>query len=505
MKPTRQTDRASSARAIFFAGVALASLAGCGLAAPKTPAVTVKLAESFSIEGQTALPDKWWTAFGDERLNVLVDRALSGNMTLKIAWDRLEQARAAERGANASLFPALNLTGDAARAVTKTDGTGPAPAGRTYTTAYTLGTAASYELDLWGRLGSSRAAAGLDTLTRKQDLFAAAMTLSAEVGTSYYRLVEIRGQMEILRRQIVTNEDYLRTITLRFRGGQVPAVDVLQQRQEMEALSGSLTTMQALADVEKNRLAVLTGEAPGGFAAPDGSELPALPELPRTGPLDEWIRRRPDIQSAFLALQAANRRTAAAIADRFPRLSLTASARTSAEKIHDLFDNWAATLAAGLVAPLIDGGARKAEAERARAVELERLHSFSQVLLEASRDVENALVREIRQREYLESLDKQLVIARQTLDRTLQNYKKGSLDFTRFLNALQAMQRLERGTLEARRDLLLFRIALYRAISGSWEIVRDPGGETIAPFGGATPNLEIPGHENFAGDKNDVE
>ncbi len=113
------------------------------------------------------------------------------------------------------------------------------------------------------------------------------------------------------------------------------------------------------------------------------------------------LERRPDVRTAWLQIQAADQRVAAAVADRFPRLSLTGRATTANEQIEDLFDNWLASLAANLLAPLVDGGQRRAEVDRTRAVAAEALHDYGQTILEALAEVEDALVLEQRQLEYL--------------------------------------------------------------------------------------------------------
>ena len=91
------------------------------------------------------------------------------------------------------------------------------------------------------------------------------------------------------------------------------------------------------------------------------NDLTPLPALPATGVPAELVERRPDVRKAFADLMAADRRVGAAIANRYPKLSLTAGVSSSPEYLRDLFDNWLASLAANLVAPLFDGGERKAE------------------------------------------------------------------------------------------------------------------------------------------------
>ena len=459
-----EVRRALTAQGLCVAVVATVLLAGCSFHRVEPPRPPVTLPGAFSATGKGPLPEKWWTALGDAQLSSLIAQSLTGNMSLSSTWDRLEQARAEARKAGADLLPGIEATTGASRSVRKARSM---PG--TYWNAFSLGVSTSYEVDLWGRVRAARRAATLDMLVSEQDLRAAAMSLSAEVAGAWYRLIELRGRLGLLDEQVETNRDYLNTITLRFRRSQVPATDVLQQRQVLESARGERVRVQSDLQVEEHRLAVLLGQAPAAFRAPDG-RLPQLPSLPATGLPAEWIQRRPDIQAAFLRVQAADHRVAGAIADRFPKIRLSATDSTSEEVLHNLFDNWLASLAANLVAPLFDAGQRKAQVDRTRAVTSERLHVYGQVLLESLEEVENALVQEARQREYLQSLQKQLELSRQAMDQSFAGYVRGTTDFTRFLTTRIAHQQLDRSHLQAQRDLVLLRIALYRALGGGWEL-----------------------------------
>ena len=469
---SRAVRRPPPSLAALLPLVVLASCAPRGVEVP--PPLTVPPA--FSAPGQAAMPAKWWTALGDEQLNAIIERALRGNFSLRMAWDRLDQARALATRSGAGIWPSLDGSAGASRAVRSLEG-----GGRLYGTEFGLGLVASYEVDLWGRIRSTHDAARLDVYASGEDLGAAAITLTADVARTWCLLTEQRGQWKLLSEQIETNEKYLEVVTLKFRRGQVSAADVLQQRQLVESARGERIAVASNIRVLQHQLDVLLGQPPGGGAAGAAEELPTLPPLPQTGLPAEWVRRRPDVRAAELRVQAADRRVAAAIADQFPRLGLSITADTSAERVRDLFDNWMASLAANLVAPLFDAGWRRAEVERSRAAVSERLNAYGQVVLASLREVEDALSREARQTEYVASLRKQLELSKQATDQTLENYTKRGMDFTRYLTTLLAHQRLQRTHLQARRQRVDYRIDLYRALAGSWALSRPPRAEVSGP------------------------
>ena len=125
-----------------------------------------------------------------------------------------------------------------------------------------------------------------------------------------------------------------------------------------------------------------------------------------------------------------------------------------------------------LSGPLFDAGLRKAEVKRTRAVVSEKLNDYSQTVLDALKEIEDAIQQEYYQREYVKSLQKQLVLAQNVYERTYQNYLKGQLDYIRVLTSLVTMQNLERNELTARRILIEHRIDLYRSIAGGWPMQR---------------------------------
>ncbi|MFP4105137.1 MAG: efflux transporter outer membrane subunit [Phycisphaerae bacterium] len=462
----------------IWATVLVASvLSACGAQVEPVQS-PVELPDSLGPDGQD-YPQRWWTALGDEQLNSLMEQALVDNMSVRMAWDRLAQARALVVSRSTPLYPAVDVTGSASRRVSDIE-----PAGRSYQTTLSLGLAASYEVDLWGRVRSSALAAEFDRAASAQQLQAAGITLSSQIASAWYRLVELREQLKLLDQQVDTNRDLLEIIAERFRRGQVRAPDVLQQRQVLERTRGERVLVASSVEVQENALAILLGRAPQGFSAPDQTDLPALPALPEVGLPAEWIRARPDVRAAELQVAAADRRTAVAIAEQFPRLTLSANAETSAERFSDLFDNWVASLAGDLIGPVFDAGQREAEVAYRRAVAAERLHEYGRTILTALGEVDDALVEEHSQRAYLASLNKQLKLSDQSLQEVRAGYIKGTQDFIRFLDALLSYQRLQRTVLQARRELVTSRVRLYVAIGRGWEMPAPPlpPRRVIGPF-----------------------
>jgi NodT family efflux transporter outer membrane factor (OMF) lipoprotein len=422
--------------------------------------------ETFSMSGSEVLPDKWWQSLKDPVLNGLIEEALGGNFSLQTSWDRLVQAEQVAVKAGAPLLPSVRYQASAARTRQEI---GPV---ETYNTSLSAGLVASYEVDLWNRVRAGREATLLDVEARKQDLAAAAVTLSASVAKTWYQLQEGKLQVSLIGDQLIRNQQVLDLVRASFNAAKVGAPDVLRQRQLVESSRGQLIQAGEQVKLLQNRLCVLIGRVPEQAWADQTTPLIDLPPLPDTGVPAEMIGRRPDVAGAFYAIRAADQRTAVAIADKYPSISLTGTLTTSDRRIEDLLDDWLASLAGSLAGPLFDAGLREAEAQRTQAVLSQAIHTYQQTVVEAIQEVEDALVQETHQRAYLTNLAAQLNLAKETYDRTYFRYSKGQGNYLRVLDSLQLQQQLERSQLSAKRSLIDRRVDLCRALAGAWAMDR---------------------------------
>ena len=436
----------------------------------KTP---VELPAQFSNSGSQKLTARWWQAFHDDELNRLCEQALTNNFSLKAAYNQLQQAQAIAKQAGAPLIPQLSTSLTDTSKITEKDTTNILSLG--------LGFATFYEVDLWGRIRNTQNAAILDAQASQEDVNAAAISLTAKIASTWFKLLEQRQQLDLLARQIAVNEKNVATIQVRYQSSQAAVADVLQQQQLLESARGNQLTVIATLAVLENQLAVLIGESPkanpsrppfskGGEKAPflkGVGGFAFMPELPATNTPATVLQNRPDIKSAYLKIQSADQRIAAAIADRFPKLSLSANFGTNSPSLQSFFNNWLATLAGNLVMPLLDGGRRIAEVERNEAVSQQALNQYSNALLTAVGEVENALIQEKQQQQLVQNLTQQLQLAQQASERIRARYLFGAMDFLRVLSADTASQNLERTLLQAQQQLFDYRIALYKSLAGN--------------------------------------
>jgi multidrug efflux system outer membrane protein len=462
---------------------------------PELELERIHLADAFERSGDGSLQDgQWWTVYGDPALDRAVDRAVEGNLNLAAAFERVTQAGALVRQAGAAWWPSVDVsvaatrqrmniyTGDflpdEASGLVKDTGPKGIEVG-----AYPMSVAATYEVDLWGRLGHSQGSAKARARAGALDAAALVMTVRAQVVDLWFALAEARALRDLLHQQIATAQTYLDLTSERFALGLASALDVRQQRRELASIRAELPLIEAQHEVLAQQLAVLSGRTPQGALSAELPEarLPDAPAVPDVGLPAELLRRRPDLLAHEAHVRAADHDIGVALANRFPALRLSASTGYQDREVGDLFGAWVWNLASNLTAPIFDAGRRKAEVERRRSVLTERLRGYEQAALQAMAEVEEALARSARQREHLAALDVQLSEARATLDEARARYLRGLISYLPVLGALGSVHATERARVRAHRTLLSYSVALARALGGGW----DPTPETTAQTAGA--------------------
>ena len=402
------------------------------------------------------MPDRWWTAFGNPALNLQVNQALGDNFDLAVALQRMRAAQAVTRREASNLFPDVD-------GFIRTDSTFGPEADRT---RITWGLDAAYQVDLWGQIQSRVEAEQFRADATGADYHAVALTLAAEVARTWFSLIEAYAQLELLAEQVESNRDGLKVQELRFGSGFVRSPDVFRQRQLVESTLEQAVVVRASIEVLEHQLAVLLGQLPQEASFESGAELPDLPPLPDTGLPSELLSRRPDVRRDYLAFVAADRDLDAAISDQYPRLDLTGSVINVAESPDTLFRDWFVSIGSLLIAPLLDGGQRRAEVDRTQAVVDQRFNEYQQTILIAFQEVEDSLALERYQIERIERLNAQVTFAQRSSEQLREQYLIGDAAYLDVLSATQSQQRLQRETLSARLDLILIRIGLYLALAG---------------------------------------
>jgi multidrug efflux system outer membrane protein len=454
----------------------LSILMGCTMFQPLArPAAPLELPDTYSLySADEPGPDRWWQSFGSDELNRLVDEALSGNFDIRTAWSRLKQADAVARQAGAALAPTLDVSAGAGKSWQQTKSEGGDTV-HTDTQTYSAGLGAAYEVDLWGRLDALRQSEVLELKAVREDVEAAAVTVSAGVVTTWIDILSARRRIAILQDQIKLNRALLKLQELRFANGKADVLDVSQQREALAAAKAKLPMLQLEEQQQRNALAVLLGRSGAHSLAIDQQVLPELIAVPGTGLPADLLGSRPDVRAAGLRLHSADWQVSAARSHRLPSITLSADGNVSSDTLDLLFSNWIATLAGSITGPLFDAGYRSAEVDRTRAAAEGYLAEYARTVADAIREVEDSLATEKRQSEYIVLLEDQLKASRMALKDARIQYMNGQDNYLDYLTAWSSVQDLERQLVVEQAALIKNRVTLYRSLGGGWTRELVPG------------------------------
>ncbi|GBD99827.1 outer membrane protein OprM precursor [bacterium BMS3Abin07] len=452
---------------IIVLSVLLFVPAGCSIHKSLVSDNMMELPPSFTGyaggKGTLSSKGKWWEYFGDESLNDLEAEALRNNPDIIRAYERINETEAILNKSRASEYPLLNINGSGGRSRQ------PGISGPSSSDSYSLSAEASYELDLWGKVKSEVDAGQFETQASVEDLKAAYLSVSAKLADLYYLAVELRAQLKLSMETIESFRNTLDLVKRRYRAGLVPAIDVYQSRQNLASARAQLPVFKSRLAVTLHALSVLVGRYPGSAVGGESDEIPEIRPF-KVGIPSQLLRNRPDIKSAFLRLKVNDKRVASAVADRFPSFNLIGSYGGASGEVRTLLDSpnilW--NLLLQITQPVIDGGRRRAEVRRSEAAFRESLAIYHKAVLNALRDVEDAIVNNSATEERINSLKVQVDATSASLRLAIDRYMQGLSDYIPVLTAQRFHSDAQRKLLAARRQLISDRISLARALGGGW-------------------------------------
>lgn len=406
---------------------------------------------------------KWWTEFNQPELNKLVDYALYQNLDIKQAWDRLAQAKFAACIVNSERYPQINLdvSAEFQHQVKKLDHV------NTSFMTYIVNPTLTYEIDLWRKIDSRVHAADLAYCATKEDLEGTALLVAGTVTNLWFLIEEQKALLKLINYQVELSETLLELVELRFSLGQSSALDVYQQRLQLEQTRTTAIPVLAALKNASHQMNVLLGSPPKEqWVYSQKIEDINLPPFPYMGTPADLICRRPDLRAAHYRVKSADYEVAAAIADLYPRLVLSSSYELRTRDLGQLFQEEIFKIAGRLMQPIYDGCRRRCEVARRKAIVKERLDNFGQRFLVALQEIEDAVVNESSQLELLRQIAKQIEIAKLNLEEARLRYANGLNDYLTVISAIQSLQGLERRMINEHRILLTTRSNLYRALGG---------------------------------------
>jgi NodT family efflux transporter outer membrane factor (OMF) lipoprotein len=466
-------------------------LAGCTVgpkyvkpAALTTPAFKEEVPDSFKESDQwhpghpadQTSRGNWWEIFGDAELNKLEEQIASSNQTLKVAEARFRQARAAIRFNRASQFPTIS-TAPSASYVKSSDFSPNFPSRIQQSSKgdFVLPFDLSYEVDLWGRVRRSVAAAREEAQATAADYETAKLSLEAELALDYFELRAADAQKQLLDDTVKAYTDNLQLTVNRFKGGVAPRADVAQAQTQLDTTRVQDTDVTVQRAQFEHAIAILIGKPPAEFSlapAPLNYQPPSIP----IGLPSELLQRRPDIAAAERRVAEANQQIGIARAAYFPTVTLGGTAGFSGAQGSNWFTWPSGFWAVGpaLAETLFDAGRRRATSESARANYDATVATYRQTSLTAFQEVED----NIAALRILENEAKQqqeaVASAKDSLQLFTNRYRGGVDTYLQVITAQTTELANERNAIDIQRRRIDASVLLIKALGGGWNVSNLP-------------------------------
>ena len=409
----------------------------------------------------TALAD-WWRRFDDPLLARLIIQALQANTDVRRARASLLQARALRDVAAAALAPQFSSSASAQRNIN----------GGNSVNSFQIGLDASWELDIFDANQRGVAASAASALASAATLGQVQVSIAAELALAYFTLRASQQRLAIANANLASQRDSLQITRWRLQAGLVSSLDAEQASAAAAQTAAQLPALLTAIDQTRHALGVLTGQPPAALLTALAQVAP-LPRAPEDIALDfpaETLRQRADVGAAEWQVRAAAARVSQAELQRLPSLRLGGSLGLNALTLGALTNG--ATVAASLLAsvslPLFDGGAAEAQVRAQEAAQTQAQLAYQATVLNALREVEDALVALRGDRTRLQNLQQAAEAADTAATLASQRYRTGLIDFQVVLETQRSRLSTQDSVVNASADVVADHARLYKALGGGW-------------------------------------
>jgi NodT family efflux transporter outer membrane factor (OMF) lipoprotein len=421
----------------------------------------------------------WWNALNDEQLFSLEERAVEGNLDLKIARARIREARALRGISKADLFPAVDASASAIN-YRSSESSSSFEENKLYSAGFDAG----WELDVFGGLRRSVEAAQADLEATQEDLYDVLVSLLAEVALNYVEVRTFQTALTVTESNIKSQEETWELNQSRYEAGIINELAVQQSLYNLERTRSLIPALQTGLEAAKNRLAVLLGEKPGAVhrELAERKPIPVPPLTVAVGVPAETMRHRPDIRRAERNLAAQTARIGVATADLYPKFRLLGTLGFESVSTGNLFTAdsrfWDTT--SGVSWNIFRGGAIRQNIKVQSARQEQALIQYESAVLTAQEEVENVLVAYAKEQRRRQSLAAATCAAQKAVRLAQDQYKVGLVDFTDVLDAQRSLLSFEDQLAQSDGAVTSNLIRLYKALGGGWKSV-EPAAMTPEP------------------------
>jgi NodT family efflux transporter outer membrane factor (OMF) lipoprotein len=422
---------------------------------------------------------QWWNGFGDPLLSRFVAQALEQNLDLAQAAARVVQARAGLGAANAALLPSGNISGQAARAYQSVETPqgqmlSSTPGFDRHGSSYEVNLGANWELDLFGGLRRGHEAALAEYQASKAGAAAARLAVAAQTADIYITVRGLQARLDVARNQVKTQQDLVATIKLLYDKGLAAELQVRQAEGALAQVKASIPVLESGLETALNALDVMLASPPGTHHAElaETAGIPLAPQIAASGSPRELLRRRPDLIVAERRLAASNARIGVAIAEYYPKFSLSGLLGSATSVSSGNLFSSGANQAAGILGlrwRLFDFARVDAQIAQAKGQEAEMLAAYRLAALHASEDVENAFSALVKREEQAAVLEQGVSSLGRAREASFAAYQKGVVSLVEVLQADENLLRASDARVQAQTESARAAVAAFRALGGGWQ------------------------------------
>jgi len=465
-----------------------------------TPA-NFRSAQAQSAEQQKAQESianiPWWELFKDDQLQQLIKVALEQNRDLKIAIERIEEARATYGISKADLYPHVDakvLGGG----INPSDGSlthVPEGGGSNATGLYHVGLGFSWELDFFGRIRRAGEAARATMLATEEARRAVAVALVSDVALAYVDLRGLDRRLKITQETLKSRQEHVDYARARFEGQVTHEVDLRQSEAEFHRVQAMAYNLEKLIAHKEHELSFLVGRSPGEILRNRSAEdQPIPPEVP-VGLPAALLESRPDVRKAEMELMSATARIGEAKAALYPTIKLTGTYGLASTDLSDLVDPASQTwhLFANLLQPIFAGGALRGKVEVRQSQQRQAVYAYEKTLLQALREVEDSLVSLHKIGQQRDEQKQRMTAESQVAELAELRYRGGVSDYLPVLDAQRSLFNAEIDEAMTASEHTRSLIQLYKALGGGWPVPKSKGANETSETSGTkhAPAVQI--------------
>lgn len=459
-------------RALSASALALL-LVGCAVVGPDYERPQVAMPPAWRVDYPHAAllaNARWWEQFGDPVLNRLIETALRENRDLRAAAARVDRFIGQLVTTRAQFYPQVSYGLDASRNRASEKGTTPLPPGTDpWYSLYQGALGASWQIDLFGRVQRQSEAAQAQVLASEQGRRGVVLSVVTSTAASYIALRALDRQLEISRETEKNYAETLRIFELRYGGGVVSQVELAQIRSQYEQARGAVPVLEQQIAAQENLISILLGGNPRAIARGRTIDELLAPGIPAALP-SSLLERRPDVLQAEQNLVVANANVGVAKSLYYPTISLTGVLGLASAALGDFLSSSAGvvTLGAGLAGPIFTGGAIEGQEFSAAAAQRESLEFYRQVILNALRETNDALVGTQKRTLESEAQRRRVDALREYARLSRLRFDNGYAGYLEVLYAQNELFSSELTAVRSNASRLNEYVNVYKAMGGGW-------------------------------------